>query len=371
MPSRFIQELAEVYSGAVTRIYAQQDANHDVTAITDSSGNVLERFIYDPYGAVNVRTAAWAATGDSKNWLYLFQGGRLDTFAGNYSFRSRDYRPPLGTWTEADIPYIDGANLYRAFGSNPVAFTDPFGHMIGQGNAMYDQYLDNFMNNQVFESHGEARNASGTRNWNNNMQYYADRARDAYRHQVRNMKDLARAEAQLGTFGAYQDPCPNKYAHAAAPWLAVPLTGLAGRAFGALRALASAARGVEEVEAAEDAAAAGDAAENGAGDIPGCFVAGTPVLVVDGPVSASAAAAAGPWPVDRRALGLQLIFLGVYGTYVIHRVRRALFLKKAEQELASLGPLEVPLRPSPRQPRNLLALPLDMMFSTQPITMRA
>jgi YD repeat-containing protein len=39
-------------TGLGERIYALHDANHDVTSITDASGNVLERFSYDPYGNV-------------------------------------------------------------------------------------------------------------------------------------------------------------------------------------------------------------------------------------------------------------------------------------------------------------------------------
>jgi len=32
------------------RFYVQQDANYNVTAITDDAGTVLERYQYDPYG---------------------------------------------------------------------------------------------------------------------------------------------------------------------------------------------------------------------------------------------------------------------------------------------------------------------------------
>lgn len=36
-------------SGLEERLYVQHDANHNVTALTDTSGTVQERFIYDPY----------------------------------------------------------------------------------------------------------------------------------------------------------------------------------------------------------------------------------------------------------------------------------------------------------------------------------
>jgi hypothetical protein len=36
------------------RLYGEQDADWNVTALVDSSGNVQERYIYDPYGAVTI-----------------------------------------------------------------------------------------------------------------------------------------------------------------------------------------------------------------------------------------------------------------------------------------------------------------------------
>ena len=39
------------------RLYVVQDANWNVTALIDASGNVVERYIYNPYGSVTVLTA--------------------------------------------------------------------------------------------------------------------------------------------------------------------------------------------------------------------------------------------------------------------------------------------------------------------------
>ena len=69
---------SSVNGGTATRIYPQQDANHDVTSLVNSSGTVLERFAYDPYGKQTVLNASWSTTSDSYNWIYGFQGGRLD-----------------------------------------------------------------------------------------------------------------------------------------------------------------------------------------------------------------------------------------------------------------------------------------------------
>ena len=120
---------SSVDGGTVTRIFAQQDANHDITSLVNSSGTVLERFIYDPYGQQTVLSASWASTSDSYDWVYGFQGGRLDPLTGLINFRNRDLNPTLGVWMEQDNlgGYVDGADLYKVMRSNPVRYLDPIG----------------------------------------------------------------------------------------------------------------------------------------------------------------------------------------------------------------------------------------------------
>lgn len=43
------------------RVYVQQDANFNVTAIIEADGDVVERFIYDSYGAFTVLDFNWAS----------------------------------------------------------------------------------------------------------------------------------------------------------------------------------------------------------------------------------------------------------------------------------------------------------------------
>src|SRR5207244_3840005 len=78
------------------RLYVQQDANWNVTALINTSGNVQERYIYDPYGAVTVLDPSWnLRSGSSFAWVYLHQGGRYDSNSGLYNFRNRTYSPTL------------------------------------------------------------------------------------------------------------------------------------------------------------------------------------------------------------------------------------------------------------------------------------
>jgi RHS repeat-associated protein len=101
-----------------------------VTAITDTSGNVLERYVYDAYGQPTFLTASWGTEGSSAYaWTYLFQGDRYDAGTTDYNFRNRDYSPNLDRWLENDpIGFAGGqTNLYGAEGSNPTNGSDPMG----------------------------------------------------------------------------------------------------------------------------------------------------------------------------------------------------------------------------------------------------
>jgi RHS repeat-associated protein len=127
--------LRDSFSGGVQtgRLYVQQDANDNVTAIVDASTKaVVERYIYDPYGNSTILTATWGTRGSSSyGWIYRFQGGRLDTniTGGWYGFRNRDYIPAEGRWAERDPLGFEGgdANVYRFVGNNPPSDSDPSG----------------------------------------------------------------------------------------------------------------------------------------------------------------------------------------------------------------------------------------------------
>jgi RHS repeat-associated protein len=117
--------------GGYRRLYVQQDANWNVTAITDTNPNTLERFVYDPYGNVTFLNAAGtSAVSDSYNWVYLHQGGRFDNATANYIFRHRDYSPPLGRWAQQEpsgTDYVDGLNLYLDELDDPIVDIDSQG----------------------------------------------------------------------------------------------------------------------------------------------------------------------------------------------------------------------------------------------------
>ncbi len=131
---------AQYGSGSLSeRLYVQQDANFNVTALVDTTGTVQERFVYDPYGKstdasgqnVGALNGNWSTKtgGDSYGWVYLHQGGRYDAVTGLYNFRNRDYSPTLGRWMQDDpAPRgMEDLNLYKYVDDNPSSSIDPSG----------------------------------------------------------------------------------------------------------------------------------------------------------------------------------------------------------------------------------------------------
>jgi RHS repeat-associated protein len=116
-------------SGLSLRLWVQQDANGNVTALVNNLGNVVERYIYSPYGAVTYLNASWGTISTSAYAsLYLFQGNRLDLQTGLYNARNRDYSASLGRWLQQDpAGYVDGLNRYGFVGDAPATFGDPLG----------------------------------------------------------------------------------------------------------------------------------------------------------------------------------------------------------------------------------------------------
>ena len=111
------------------RLYPLQDANWNTTALVNTSGSVVERDTYSPFGVVTFRDASGAIIGASaKDWLFLHQGGQTDSI-GNYDFRNRVYSPTLGRWLTNDpLGFAAGdVNFYRYVGNGPGNGLDPSG----------------------------------------------------------------------------------------------------------------------------------------------------------------------------------------------------------------------------------------------------
>ncbi len=111
------------------RLYALQDTNFNMTAVTNTSGTVQEKYTETPFGVTTFRNSAGSTISVStKDWNYLHQGGQADII-GNLDFRNRVLSPTLGRWLSNDpLGFNAGdVNLYRYLGDGPGTGLDPTG----------------------------------------------------------------------------------------------------------------------------------------------------------------------------------------------------------------------------------------------------
>jgi RHS repeat-associated protein len=125
--------------GREERLYALQDANWNITALVSTSGTVVERYAYDPFGAATVLNPDFSAKAGGQSgyaWTILFQGLRQSPVTALYHARNRDYSATLGRWVSTDpIGFAAGdQNLYRFVGNGPVDGIDPSGLQQRQDN---------------------------------------------------------------------------------------------------------------------------------------------------------------------------------------------------------------------------------------------
>jgi RHS repeat-associated protein/uncharacterized delta-60 repeat protein len=116
------------------RLYAETDADDNVTSLTNISGTVVERYVYDPYGTVTVENADGSVRGDGSaassfyGWVYLHQGLRLDVTDGLYDNRARVYSASLGNFVQEDpLGYAGGADRYCYEDGCTIDGSDPSG----------------------------------------------------------------------------------------------------------------------------------------------------------------------------------------------------------------------------------------------------
>ncbi len=134
--------LRDVYDGQGERqddqrVYYLTDANHNVTALVglvevgqgQFAWQVVERYVYTPYGEVTVWDATWTNTQSPAGFAntVLFTGRELDPATGLYYYDARWYGPHFGQFVSRDVIVSADANPYRYVRSSPVNFPDPSG----------------------------------------------------------------------------------------------------------------------------------------------------------------------------------------------------------------------------------------------------
>ena len=128
--------LGKANSGLDERIYYCTDAQMSITAIVDGTpdsqtiGQVLERYLYDPYGQVTIYNPGWTATQSAATYdnAILYCGHHHDAETSLYHVRNRMHHSQLGRWLTRDpLGYVDGMSLYQYCGSKPTVRLDELG----------------------------------------------------------------------------------------------------------------------------------------------------------------------------------------------------------------------------------------------------
>jgi RHS repeat-associated protein len=116
-------------SGGTTNYYYLKDLANTVLALANSSGSIVESYVYDAYGNVTIRNGSGTVIPVSAYGnRFLFQGREYDYTTQLYHFRARWYDPETGRWLSNDpIGISGGLNLYAFCANNPVNFVDPMG----------------------------------------------------------------------------------------------------------------------------------------------------------------------------------------------------------------------------------------------------
>jgi len=118
--------------GGEQKLYYHRNRIHSVVGLTDTNGEVVERYLYSAYGDPTILEPADGSldpdqASDFNNDL-LFAGYRFDPESGLYYCRLRMYHPELGRFMQRDpLGFIDGLSLYEYADSNPLVYTDPTG----------------------------------------------------------------------------------------------------------------------------------------------------------------------------------------------------------------------------------------------------
>ncbi|PCJ51298.1 MAG: hypothetical protein COA79_26615, partial [Planctomycetota bacterium] len=126
---RYIDEIV-MFNDSTNDYYHLIDYRFSVIALSDASGNIVERYEYTPFGERTITDNSYSVISVSVYGVkYGFTGRRHDSETGVMYFRARYYSGLLGRFLSRDpLGFVDGMGLHNGyFGVNGL---DPSGNEI-------------------------------------------------------------------------------------------------------------------------------------------------------------------------------------------------------------------------------------------------
>jgi RHS repeat-associated protein len=117
-------------SGGSGLVYYHRNQQYSITALSDASGTIIERYAYTAYGTPTITDASGTTrTTTAVVNRYTYTGREWDETLALYHYRARMYDAVGGRFVSRDpIGYVDGASLYMSYTS--ISALDPSGTVV-------------------------------------------------------------------------------------------------------------------------------------------------------------------------------------------------------------------------------------------------